>query len=124
MFASLAIAIADPGPSWDYIGMSQSGLRIFVDRASVMVVGSTRDVMVRLGSPGTITGKIVVVQQRQEQVCAAKRWRQLSYRAFDADGNVVAQSPTGAAPTPSLPVEPDSISEAVHDAVCPNRLGS
>ena len=114
MFASLAIAIADPSPSWDYIGMSQS----------VTVVGSTRDVMVRLGSPGTITGKIVVVQQRQEQVCAAKRWRQLSYRAFDADGNVVAQSPTGAAPTPSLPVEPDSISEAVHDAVCPNRLGS
>jgi hypothetical protein len=104
--------------------MSQSGLRIFVDRASVATAGAIRDVMVRLGSPGTITGKVVVVQQREEQDCTAKRWRQLSYKAFDADGNVVSQSDVATPATRSLPLEPNSISEAVHDAVCPNRLGA
>lgn len=112
---ALSVALAAPAPSWDFIGTSTSGLRMFVDRGSIRQVGGLAEADVRLGSPRTIAGRIVEVIEREEIDCARPRWRMLRYEAFDETGAIVGRgSPAG----DLLPVAQGSIGEAIRDAVC------
>jgi hypothetical protein len=119
MFADLGPPAVQQPSAWEHIGESNSGLHIFIDRASISTTGHVRRVTVRLGSPRTLVGKIVLVYQVEDVDCGSSRWRQVAFRALDEDGKVVASSAPGSPPTAFLDIQPGSISEAVLDAVCP-----
>ena len=119
--ALLAGSGSAASPQWDFIGTSDSGLRIFVDRSSVIPRGGIFRVTVRLGAPRAIVGKIVLARQTQDQNCKARTWRQVGFEALDDSGSIVARSTAGAPPSPFLPIEPRSVAAAVHDAVCPGE---
>nr|WP_174280284.1 hypothetical protein [Sphingomonas bacterium] len=69
----------------------------------------------RIGSPGTITGAIVLVYQDEEIDCAARTWRLLAFDARDADGRTVQR---GASTAPALPVTSETIGGRVVRTVC------
>ena len=119
MMAVLGLALAQPAPAWAFIGVTRSGLRMFVDRASVRGANGMVEATVRLGSPGSIVGTIVEVTERDQLDCTNGRWRMLAFEAFDADGAVVQRGgPAGE----MLPVQAGSMGEAIRDAVCAGEM--
>ena len=113
--ATLLLAATDPPGAWLPIGVSDSRLRIFVQRDSLRVYGDRRVARIRIGSPGTITGSIVLVYQDEAIDCRARSWRLVAFDARDADGRVVKR---GAVDKPTLPVVAGTIGAAVVSAVC------
>ncbi len=118
MIALLALAAAVVAPDWELIGTSTSGLRIFVDRASVRDRGALREAGVRMGSPRVIVGRIVEVRQREQFDCRARRWRMMRFTAYDEKGAVVARTKPNAAPSALIAVTRGSISAAILEEVC------
>lgn len=125
----LAAALLSASPAWAFVGVTEAGLRVFVDRASIAdhaapAGGVLRRVAVRLGSPGTIVGSIVEVVQGEEIDCAAGRWRLLDYAAYDDAGAVVQHR---AAPDPAMPLvafAAGSLGATIRDAVCDGRAAA
>lgn len=115
MIAALGLALAQPAPAWEFIGTTSSGLRMFVDRASVRAAAGTTAATVRIGSPTAIVGDIVEVTEHDEIDCAGDRWRMLAFEAVDAGGAVVKLGRPGG---DMLPVREGSMGAAIRDAVC------
>lgn len=105
--------------AWASVGVSASGLRVFVDRTSIKDVEGLRQVRVRLGSPRVITGTIVEVRQDEEFDCAGNRWRLRGYVALDEADKVVARSLPSAKPGALLAIDDGAINGAVRDFICP-----
>ena len=118
MIAILGLALAQPAPAWEFIGVTASGLRLFVDRASVRKEDGLIEVSVRLGSPTAIVGRIVEATERDQLDCGRDRWRMLAFEAFDAAGAVVDRGRPGGA---MLPVRAGSMGATIRDALCPNH---
>ena len=100
------------------VGISESGLRVFIDRASIVRSGALREATVRMGSPRTIVGRIVEVHQREQFDCRRRRWRLIRFRAFDAAGATVAATKPGSPVNPAIPIASGSISSTVFEQVC------
>lgn len=115
MIAALSLTLAQPAPAWEFIGTTNSGLRMFVDRASVRSVNDLVEATVRLGSPTRIVGDVVEVTERDQLDCARRRWRMLEFDALDAGGSVVRHGTPGGG---MLPVEAGSMGDAIRQAVC------
>lgn len=111
------LALTAPPPVWDYVGVSASGLRIFVDHGSVRDADGVRRATVRLGSPHAIVGQVVVVTEQDEFDCGGRRWRMTGFQAFDAGGAVIKSGAPGGG---LLPMEGGSMGAAIGDAVCAN----
>ncbi len=118
MTGLLAAALLSATPSWDFVGVTRAGLRVFVDRASIADRQALRHVMVRLGSPGAIVGTIVEVTQGEEIDCAANRWRLLDYAAYDDAGAIVQRRAAPDPPMPLVAIADDSLGATIRDAVC------
>ena len=118
MTGLFAAALLSASPSWDYVGESEAGLRVFVDRASIVDRDGLRHAAVRLGSPGTIVGTIVEVVQGEEIDCAANRWRLLDYAAYDDAGKIVQHRAAPDPPRPLVAIAADSLGATIRDAVC------
>lgn len=115
ILAAALLAGSDPPGAWVPVGVSGSHLRVFVERASLRVTGERRSARVRIGSPKTITGSIVVVFQDEEIDCHTHSWRLVAYEARDAAGHTVSGGrPTGAA----LVVVPGTIGDQVVSTIC------
>ena len=112
---ALLIAAADPPGAWVPVGVSESRLRVFVERTSVRIDGDRRSARIRIGSPGAIAGPIVVVFQDEEVDCRERRWRLVAYDAHDAAGGVVR---AGTSTAPAVPVVAGTIGDAVVRTVC------
>lgn len=120
MIAALALTLApaSAAPQWVAIGVSGSELRVFVDRHSLRDTAGLRYATVRIGSPRSIAGPVVLVYQHEAFDCRAKTWRLLSYDARDAGEKVVRRgTPTGAAAM-MVPTTRGTIGSAVLEAVC------
>ena len=120
MIAVLALTLAtgSAAPDWVAIGVSGSELRVFVDRKSVRDVAGLRHATVRIGSPRSIAGPIVLVYQREAFDCRAKTWRLLSYDARDADDKVVRRGTPSGPAAAMVPTSRGTIGGAVVEAVC------
>lgn len=88
---------------------------MFVERVSLRVTGDRRTARVRIGSPGAISGAVVLVYQDEEIDCAGRTWRLAAFDARDADGRTVRR---GVGTAPALPVTAGTIGDAVVAAVC------
>ncbi|WP_375392548.1 surface-adhesin E family protein [uncultured Sphingomonas sp.] len=117
----LLAASPDAVGAWAPVGVTDSRLRVFVERSSVRVSGDRRTARVRIGSPGAIAGPIVLVYQDEEVDCRARTWRLAAYDARDADDRIVRQGKSAAA---ALPVVEGTIGEAVLSTVCTMAAGS
>ena len=119
MIAAAALLLdaggAGPPGAWAPVGVTDSRLRVFVERPSVKVKGERRTARVRIGSPRTIAGPIVLVYQDEEIDCRARTWRLAAFDARDADGRSVRR---GASAAPAIPVVGGTIGDAVVSAVC------
>lgn len=113
--ALLAAAYAVP---WVPVGVSQSHLHVFVERASVHDASGHRFARIRIGSPGTITGAIVLVYQDEEVDCAASTWRLLAFDARDANGTTVKRSDADHPPSAMMPAVPGTIGGEAVATVC------
>ena len=100
------------------VGVSRSRLRVFVERASVHDVGGHRFARIRIGSPGAITGAIVLVYQDEEIDCAARAWRLLGFDAQDAEGKTVKRSAADYPAGAMLPAVAGTIGGEVVASVC------
>ena len=119
MSAALALLAASvAAPNWASVGISETGLRIFIDRNSVRDVAGLRQVRVRLGSPRTIMRNIVEVRQDEEFDCTGNRWRLVGYEALDENDKVVARSAPDHARGALLTIDDKSINGAVRDFIC------
>lgn len=116
--AALLAPAVSAAPDWDFIGTTDSALRIFVDNAATRDVGGLRRVTVRVGSPRAFVGSIVEVVQTEELDCARGRWRLLGFDARDAAGAVVQHHPDPVPPMTLVPIARGTIAAAVRDAVC------
>lgn len=68
-----------------------------------------------MGSPRTITGRIVLVYQQQEFDCAARRWRMTGFDARDADDLTVQRKSLDG---PMLLAESGTIAARALETVC------
>lgn len=107
--------------TWVPIGVSDSRLRVFYDRASLRAAGDHRSVRIRIGAPRRIAGPIVLVYQDEELDCRARTWRLVSFDARDADDRLVRSSPIGATPGAALPAIEGTIGGEVVRAVCADQ---
>ena len=105
-------------PHWVPIGVSQSRLHLFVDQNSLKPSGTLIDATIRMGSPTSVTGKVVLVYQYEEFDCTARRWRLTGYEGVDASGAVIVRSSHKASAPPLLPVENGSMGEENLETVC------
>lgn len=119
MLPPTAVAIVQP--LWESVGISATGLRIFIDRASVTDKDDLRSVRVRVGSPGRIVGRIVEVRQSEEFDCMRRQWRLRAFEALDEDGATIDRSPPDPPIPAMVPIETGSIGAAVYEAVCDDR---
>lgn len=121
MIVALALVLAppQPAPDWEFIGTTSSGLRMFIDRASLRSADGLVEATVRIGSPTSIAGDVVEVTERNQLDCRGRRWRMLEFEAFGADGTVVKRGRPGGA---MLPVRQDSMGATIRDAVCARAL--
>jgi hypothetical protein len=105
-------------PLWIPVGVSGSRLHVFVDQRSVERHDGLVEAVVRIGSPTSITGKIVIVYQSEQFDCSGRRWRLTAYEGVDANGTVVSRKTRPATLPPLMPVQPNSIGYATLDTVC------
>lgn len=103
---------------WVPVGITDTRLRVFFERASIRDVDQRRLARIRIGSPRTIAGPIVLVYQDEEIDCAAKTWRLLSFDARDAENRIVKRSVPGAHAGAVLPGLAGTVGGEVVAAVC------
>ncbi len=115
---AVAIASAAAAASWVPVGVTDSRLRVFVDRASVRDVDGRRRARVRIGAPTAIVGRVVLVYQDEEIDCRDHRWRLLGYEAQDNNGHVLRRSADNTVPPPMLPAVDHTIGSEVIRTVC------
>lgn len=113
-----ALLLAAAAPQWIPVGVSQSRLRVFVDRSSLRIAQEMRAARIRIGAPGAISGKVVLVYQDERIDCARQTWRMIAYEALDDGGRTIAHSAPGARDFPTLAVAPGTIGDAVVRTVC------
>ncbi|BAI96728.1 hypothetical protein Sj15T_11830 [Sphingobium sp. TA15] len=118
------LLVVSQSEQWEMIGTTNSGVRILVDAGSIQSSGPERTATIRLGSPGSLAGKIVEARQYERFDCATRHWALLGYVAYADDGSVVDHKSPGPAPATMAPVVPDTIGEAVLDFVCTYQPGA
>ena len=114
----IALALLAGTAMWIPVGVTGSKLRVFVDRTSVRLVGRHRFARVRLGSPGVITGSVVIVYQDEDIDCRDGTWRLVGYDARDANGRVVERRGSVKRASSALPAVAGTIGGAVVATVC------
>jgi hypothetical protein len=117
-FPIIASLLAATAPIWIPVGVSNSRLRVFVDQRSVERHDGLIEAVVRLGSPTSVTGKIVIAYQSEQFDCAGRCWRLIAYEGVDAGGAIISSKARPAMLPPLLVVQPNSIGEATLDTVC------
>ena len=115
MIAALLLAAADPPGAWASIGVTDSRLRVFIERASLRVDGDQRFARIRIGSPTSMAGAIVLGYPDEAIDCRARTWRLVAFDARDADDHIVKQ---GRATAAAIPVVAGTIGDAVVRAGC------
>lgn len=114
----IALALLASAAPWIPVGVTNSKLRVFVDRASVRIVREHRFATTRLGFPGAITGSVVIVYQNEDIDCRNRTWRLIGYDARDAKGKVVEQRQFAQSDSATLPALPGTIGGEVVATVC------
>ena len=117
LFLTLFPAAA-PAEAWQFLGSTESGLRLFIDTDSVTKTQGIREARVMVGTASTIVGKIVETRQRERFNCDRRLWGLISYEALDDNGAIVSSKAPAAEPLAMHPVIDDSAGETIFDAVC------
>lgn len=101
-----------------FLGTTDTGLRVLIEPDSLTVRGNERTIVVRLGSPRAISGRIVETRQTERIDCVRRQWGLIAFEAFDENGSSIASQAAGTSAPRMVAVAPGSLGEIVLENAC------
>jgi hypothetical protein len=114
------LAAAEPG-QWVFLGSAPTGQAVTVDAGSVIVDGRRRTAWFRLFTPFQVGQEVPAYLLQVD--CADRQVNAMAVRHYGTSGTVAEQRDFGPDGEGAAPVQPETATETIYEALCSNRLG-